>query len=292
MFSLTVVAATIALSTFSISQAAHIVPRHRILPRLTTPSTYDTAIHEDYFAYHARYLALGCQYNHGNDFFDACCHPLLQNETVCDLEPRCTPDPGVLSSVSSSLEGYTATSSSWSSTADATTTTDAGQATQVAENAVSTWSSSADTWTSDTWTSSSDTWTSSSDTWTSSSNTWTSSSDTWTSTSSASSPSSTANINTGGFGTFFYQKGVAGACGTVHSDYDLVLAMDSAIYSQDLCGKWVTITNTDTGVSVTAVIADECPTCINANSIDMSLGAFLTIGALATGQLNIQWSYA
>ncbi|KAJ3852325.1 barwin-like endoglucanase [Lentinula lateritia] len=301
MFSFSLVAAVIALS--AISTSARVTPRHRILPRVNTPSTYDTAILEDYFTYHARYLALGCQYNHGNDFFDACCHPLLQNETLSDLEARCTPDPSVLSSVSASLEGYTSTSSSWSSTADVTPTTDVAQAAAP----TTTWSSSSsdtwtpDTWTSssdastsssDTWTSSSDTWTSSSDTWTSSSDTWTSSSDTWTSTSSAVSASSTANVNTGGFGTFFYQNGVAGACGTVHSDYDLVLAMDSAIYSADLCGKSVTITNTDTGASVTAVVADECPTCINANSIDMSLGAFLTIGALATGQLNIEWYYS
>ncbi|KAJ3788028.1 barwin-like endoglucanase [Lentinula aff. detonsa] len=284
MFSLTLAAATIALSAISVS--ARVNPRHRLLPRLTTPSTYDTAILEDYFTYHARYLALGCQYNHGNDFFDACCHPLLQNETLSDLESRCTPDPGVLSSVSSSLEGFTSTSSSWSwsSTVDATSTTDAAQTTQApAENVAAS--------TTTTWSSSSDTWTSSSDTWTSSTDTWTSSSDTWTSTSSATSPASTSNVFTGGFGTYFYQNGVAGACGTVHSDYDFVLAMDSAIYSSDLCGKSVTITNTDTGASVTAVIADECPTCDNANSIDMSLGAFLTIGALVTGQLNIEWYY-
>ncbi|KAJ3767771.1 barwin-like endoglucanase [Lentinula raphanica] len=284
MFSLTLTVATIALSV--VSSSALVNPRHRLIPRVTTPSTYDTSLLEDYFAYHSRYLALGCQYNHGNDFFDACCHPMLKNETLSDREPRCTPDPGVLASVSSSLEGYTSTTAWWSSTADVATTSTEVQTSQAPAPTTTTWSSS-----SDTWTSSSDTWTSSSDTWTSSSDTWTSSSDSWTSTSSATAPASTASVFTGGFGTFFTQNGVAGACGTVHGDYDLIVAMDSAIFNLDLCGKSVTITNTDSGASVTAVIADECPTCNNANSIDMSLGTFIKIGAFATGLLNIEWSY-
>lgn len=86
MFSFSLVAAVIALS--AISTSARVTPRHRILPRVNTPSTYDTAILEDYFTYHARYLALGCQYNHGNDFFDACCHPLLVSCAVLHV-PRC-----------------------------------------------------------------------------------------------------------------------------------------------------------------------------------------------------------
>lgn len=45
-------------------------------------------------------------------------------------------------------------------------------------------------------------------------------------------------------GTFFYQNGIAGACGTVHSDSDVIVAMDSALYSQSICGQKVTIWNT------------------------------------------------
>ncbi|KAE9401510.1 barwin-like endoglucanase [Gymnopus androsaceus JB14] len=247
------VAATIALSALSPVYA-------RVVPRLTTPSTYDMSTLEPYFTYHARYLALGCEYNHGNDFFDACCHPLQINESLSNLEPRCTPDAGVLSSVSESLEGYTSTSSWWSSTSASSTPSPTASPVEDFVPA-----------TSDTWTPTS---------------TWSSSSDTWTSTSTASAASSTQS---GGFGTFFYQKGVAGACGTVHSDSDVIVAMDSALYSQSVCGQTVTIWNTANWKSVTATIADECPTCINSESIDMSVGAFQQIGDLSTGQLDIVW---
>jgi hypothetical protein len=288
MFSFSLATATLALSTLSVS--ARVMPRHRAIAAraVTVPSSYDQNYLEDYFSYHARYLALGCEYNHGNDFFDACCHPLLKNEPLSNLESRCTPDATVLSSISASLEGVTSTDTPASSTADAatstayatTSTSDAATssaAAAVAQNvaAPSPSSSSDDTYTpTSTWSSSS------SDTWTS------------TYTPTTTTAASSSDVQTGGFGTFFYQNGVAGACGTVHSDNDYVLAMDSAIYSQSICGKSVTITNTANGKSVTAVVADECPTCNNANSIDMSLGAFLAIGDLSTGLLNINWVWA
>ena len=90
--------------------------------------------------------------------------------------------------------------------------------------------------------------------------------------------------------TFFYQNGVAGACGTVHSDSDLIAAMDSERYgSGSLCGQQVTITNTDNGKSVTVTIADECPTCTNGNSIDLSTGAFDQIADESSGIVPISW---
>jgi len=98
-------------------------------------------------------------------------------------------------------------------------------------------------------------------------------------------------VQTGGQGTFFYQNGVAGACGTVHSDNDVIFAMDSAIYSQSICGKSVTITNVANGKSVTGTVADECPTCNNAQSIDMSVGAFTQIAEESTGEIDITWFF-
>lgn len=41
-----------------------------------------------------------------------------------------------------------------------------------------------------------------------------------------------------------------------------------------LCGQQVQITNTVSGQSITVTVADECPTCDNSNSIDLSVGAF------------------
>ncbi|KAF5368192.1 hypothetical protein D9757_011310 [Collybiopsis confluens] len=142
---------------------------------------------------------------------------------------------------------------------------------------------------------------------TSSDDTQTSTEDTWTPTPSdtpAPSPTPTpeptkpassdggGQVTTGGYGTFFYQNGVAGACGTVHSDSDSVFAMDSAIYNQGLCGKSVTITNVANGKTVTGIVADECPTCNNAQSIDMSLGAFQQLASLDAGLIGITWSFS
>ncbi|KAN0123753.1 RlpA-like double-psi beta-barrel-containing domain containing protein [Russula decolorans] len=99
------------------------------------------------------------------------------------------------------------------------------------------------------------------------------------------------DVHTGGQATFFTQNGNPGACGTVHQDSDLICALDSSLYSRSLCGKSVHITNTVTQDSVTVVVADECPTCLNYNSIDLSTGAFDQIGNQSTGVLQIKWEF-
>lgn len=50
-----------------------------------------------------------------------------------------------------------------------------------------------------------------------------------------------------------------------------------------LCGKKVHITNQQNGKSVTVTVADDCPTCLNSDSIDLSQGAFDSIADEATG---------
>lgn len=66
--------------------------------------------------------------------------------------------------------------------------------------------------------------------------------------------------------------------------------MDSDRYDNgSLCGKSVTITNTDNGKSVTVTVADECPTCDNSNSIDLSTGAFDQIADESSGIVPISW---
>jgi len=114
-----------------------------------------------------------------------------------------------------------------------------------------------------------------------------------TSSSSAASASSTdassSTTYTGGEATYFYQEGAAGACGTVHSDSDLIVAIDEAMYSSDLCGKTVTITNTANSNTVTATVADECPGCSNSASLDLSVAAFEALGDLSAGVLDITW---
>jgi len=114
----------------------------------------------------------------------------------------------------------------------------------------------------------------------------------------ASSPSTNGGgqVQTGGFATFFYQGGVAGACGTVHQDSDFIAAIDQNRYGDSgaqssLCGKQVKITNTNNQKTVTVTIADDCPTCQNGNSIDLSVGAFTSIATEAEGMVPIDWEF-
>ncbi|KAF8447726.1 hypothetical protein L210DRAFT_3527039 [Boletus edulis BED1] len=59
-----------------------------------------------------------------------------------------------------------------------------------------------------------------------------------------------------------------------------------------LCGRQVQITNLNNGWTATVTIADDCPTCQNSNSIDLSVGAFQALQPdLSVGEFPISWSY-
>ncbi|KAK0503331.1 hypothetical protein EDD18DRAFT_628532 [Armillaria luteobubalina] len=93
--------------------------------------------------------------------------------------------------------------------------------------------------------------------------------------SSGSSSSSSGTFYSGGVGTFYYQYGVAGSCGTVHADTDKIVAVSAIVMNSALCGKTITLTNTKNGKTVNAVIADTCPGCGDGGaSIDCSTGTF------------------
>jgi len=106
----------------------------------------------------------------------------------------------------------------------------------------------------------------------------------------------TTNVR-GGHITFFYQKGNPGACGTVHSDQDMIAAMDEIRFGKKanaspLCGQQVNITNLDNGKHVLVKIVDDCPTCINNASIDLSVAAFNQLSNPSVGRLdNVVWSF-
>jgi len=111
--------------------------------------------------------------------------------------------------------------------------------------------------------------------------------------------SSGGDTKSGGYATYFYQNGNAGACGTVHSENDKVVAIDSNGYwgsdfsqGSSYCGRWVNIKNTNNGKTVTAMVADVCPTCNNGNSLDLSVGAFTAIASESDGMVPIEWSFA
>jgi rare lipoprotein A (peptidoglycan hydrolase) len=59
-----------------------------------------------------------------------------------------------------------------------------------------------------------------------------------------------------------------------------------------LCGKQVQITNTQNGKTVTVTIADDCPTCKNRDSIDLSTAAFNSIADPSLGVVPIRWHFA
>ncbi|KAK4698985.1 hypothetical protein P7C70_g7284, partial [Phenoliferia sp. Uapishka_3] len=114
---------------------------------------------------------------------------------------------------------------------------------------------------------------------------------TTTTSSSSSTSSSTSSSGTySGEATYFYQAGGTGACGSVNEDSALIVALNTAQYSSSKCGSKVKVTNTATGKSVTATVADECPGCAS-ESLDLSTGAFDSIGDEDTGVLSITWSY-
>jgi rare lipoprotein A (peptidoglycan hydrolase) len=58
------------------------------------------------------------------------------------------------------------------------------------------------------------------------------------------------------------------------------------------CGQKVAITNLKTGITVDVLVADECPTCKNSQSIDLSTGAFHALGGVdSDGIFDIAWKF-
>ncbi|GAA5993026.1 hypothetical protein JCM5350_004905 [Sporobolomyces pararoseus] len=98
---------------------------------------------------------------------------------------------------------------------------------------------------------------------------------------------------TGGIATFFWQNGVAGNCGKVNSDDTPLVALPTATYENGAhCGKYVTITRSDTGKSIQALVADSCPTCNNNACLDLSWGAFSALGGTQSmGVFDITWQF-
>ncbi|BGP34329.1 hypothetical protein JCM10296v2_006144 [Rhodotorula toruloides] len=100
-------------------------------------------------------------------------------------------------------------------------------------------------------------------------------------------------VYTGGIATFFYQNGVAGNCGQVNSDDSYIVALPTSTYAGGShCGQSVKITRSDTGQSITAKVADSCPTCNNASCLDLSVGAYKALGGTdSMGVFDITWQF-
>ncbi|BGP12448.1 hypothetical protein JCM10213v2_000365 [Rhodosporidiobolus nylandii] len=105
-----------------------------------------------------------------------------------------------------------------------------------------------------------------------------------------SSSSSGSSGSYSGTATYFYQNGVAGACGTVHSDSDYIIALQTSMYSGGSnCGRTVSINGN--GKTITAKVADECPTCVSSGSIDLSEAAFKSLAGLDAGVVSVTWDF-
>ncbi|CED85033.1 RlpA-like double-psi beta-barrel domain [Phaffia rhodozyma] len=122
-----------------------------------------------------------------------------------------------------------------------------------------------------------------------------------TTTSAAAAATSTAASSSdsySGHATYFTQGGNAGACGTVHSDSDYIVAVPYAIWgtsdseASSTCGKTINIVRTSDGASVSAVVADLCPSCTSTYSIDLSVGAFTAIAIESEGEVDVTWTWA
>lgn len=295
MFNMISPFATLALSLIATSAVSALY-----VPRATAPKGWDTVALESYDTYHCRYLALQCQNQHNTQFFADCCHPLAANESVSALPAQCqvptgvSCSNGVLVSVATTDDGCGEPSSTPASSAPTSSSSSAAVKSTPAYSSSSTTVKSTPTPTPTPSSSSVPVNVAPAPT-TSHTSTHTSSSAV-ASTTAPSTGSSDSSLNYGGFATYFYQNGNAGACGTVHSDSDFICAMDQTRYGNSgnaspLCGQQVQITNENNGNTVTVTIADDCPTCANENSIDLSVAAFQALDNLSVGDLPIKWKF-
>lgn len=280
----------LVLSIASLALAAISAVSGRVVPRKTAPKNWDCEL-EPYNDYHRRYLDFDCQAHHHTQYFDQCCHPRLANETSVPFPSQCgcdeddddtsssysiqmTPTPTYVEptpSESPQPEQPSDPSSSTSSTPEPSPSpTPSPVSPQPDQPSDSSSSTSSTPEPSPTPSPVSDV-------------------------SNSGSNNSNSDVHTGGEATFFFQDGNPGACGQVHSDSDFICAMDQDLYgnagnASPLCGKQVTITNTANGKTVTVTVADDCPTCSNANSIDLSVAAFNALGDESQGVLPISWT--
>jgi hypothetical protein len=270
------------------------IPR-TFMTRASHPKGWLVSYLEDYQTYHIRYLALGCQYQHGKPFFDQCCHPMLATETLATARgPQCVPSPSASASASAVEPTSTVTTpgddggdcvddgSESSSSVPSSTPPVSAPVSTPAPGPVANAGADPKPET-----------TSSPEPETSS----TPKPEPTTSSSPSPAPSPAPQTSSFlGFGTFFFQNGVAGACGKVNPDSALIAAIDIERYGDTgkqspLCGKKVKITNTANQKSVVVAIADACPTCNTGDSIDLSKGAFDQIAEESTGLIKISWQF-
>jgi hypothetical protein len=328
MFSLassTILALALTSSVAASSNSfARLSRHHNLVARTTPPKGWATGYLENYQVYHERYTAISCENKHGTEFFDLCCHPMLATETLEKNRAACCAPGSKAQCPSTSSSSAAAPVPSAADEEDDedcgdeddsgnadVDTGDAGDDDQDAEDCDDEDEGDDDETTSHTVARS----TSSNDDSTSTIHTTpkpiTTSTATTHSTAKVATTHSTAKVTTvpetstktastsndnafitGGFGTWFTQNGVAGACGTKHKDTDFVVAVPTKNYAKGTnCGRHVRIVDIATGKSAEAVVADECPTCDNDQCLDMSVALFKQFATLGVGEFAIKYQY-
>jgi len=90
----------------------------------------------------------------------------------------------------------------------------------------------------------------------------------------------------------YFEVGL-GACGWWNKDADFIVALNSAIFQGNggsNCGQMLTITYN--GVTATAQVADECPTCGDQDlDLSPSLFGYLTNYNYDMGQFQMSWHF-
>jgi len=281
--------ATAVVSFFALSALApsvSAVPSHGLVRNVhrSVPTQFkergyaaDADILEPYGTYVERYQLFDCEDQHNSTFWDSCCHPLLKDESEDALPESCWANVTDC--------GDEPTTSVHATTVPITTTVGKPATTSVdkpetTSHIVETTSQAAEPTT-----------------------THSPTSKPHPTTTHEAAPTTTKASGgggswiTGGFGTYYYQEGNFGACGQKHPDSALIVAIDIDRYgnkdsTSSLCGKKVNIVNVDNGNTVTALIADVCPSCSNSNCLDMSLGTFQALESkLSVGQINIKYQF-
>jgi len=316
---------TLALSAAA-SVSALVVPR---MPK-PPPAGWATDYLEPYQEYHARYIAIDCQHQHGTQFFADCCHPLLATE---DLEtarpPQCIPSSEALSDATETEDTVTDDSEEdYNSEEDDSTESEPTDSGEDHDSSPPPAALSTETEPTDSGEDHgnenhgnggephgdngdggepqgdgephvdaapeggkpSDEGSSQEGNTHNNNNQPSDGGD-------GGNPVGDASgLITGGFATFYEQGGVAGACGDFHSDSDFVAALDFRRYGDvdaqsPECGKTIHITNDNNGKSVDVLVVDACPTCVNENCIDLSPAAFNTIAEPVEGMVPISWTF-
>ncbi|KAL8277223.1 hypothetical protein RQP46_010396 [Phenoliferia psychrophenolica] len=109
------------------------------------------------------------------------------------------------------------------------------------------------------------------------------------------SASSVNGTSYSGRATWFESNGHLSSCQTTFSDTDMVVALQHELYGTNgtvspFCGKKLSVKNPQTGTTITVTVQDDCILCTGELSLDLSKAAFVALGSLSTGVIQVEWS--